>query len=159
MIYFTTTDSPLGIITLSSDGTSLTGLWLDGQKYFPDRKGWSESADLPVFLQTRQWLRDYFSGAAPDPKAIVLSPAGTPFQMQVWQQLLEIPYGQTITYGTLAQSIHCPSPQAVGNAVGRNPISIVIPCHRVVGRNGQLTGYAGGLHRKQWLLELEKINL
>ena len=159
MIFFTRIPSPLGCITLAGNETHLTGLWLEGQKYFPEMTGWEEMPQLPVFLQTKQWLLDYFSGSHPDPGSIPLAPAGTPFQMKVWQLLPEIPYGTVLSYGELARQLNCPSPQAVGGAVGRNPISIIIPCHRVVSRKGQLTGYAGGLARKEWLLKWEANNL
>ena len=157
-MYLSAMESPLGRLILTANDTALTGLWFADQINAPNCPNGIFRPEHPVFEQAFDWLNAYFS-RSPLPPLPPLAPQGSDFQQAVWQQLLEIPYGQTITYGTLAQSIHCPSPQAVGNAVGRNPISIVIPCHRVVGRNGQLTGYAGGLHRKQWLLELEKINL
>ena len=149
-------DSPLGGITLSSDGEALTGLWFDGQKYFAaglDAEH-SEKA-LPIFDETARWLDLYFAGKAPDftPK---LSPRGTRFQHAVWDELLTIPYGQTVTYGEIAQKLGCRSAQAVGGAVGHNPISLLIPCHRVVGAGGSLTGYAGGVDKKRSLLELEQ---
>jgi len=155
-------DSPLGGITLASDGEALTGLWFDGQKYFAagldaDR----EQAALPVFGQTARWLDIYFGGGEPDfTPALHLS--GTPFQLAVWDMLLTVPYGRTVTYGGLASALAAKkgvlrtSAQAVGGAVARNPISVIVPCHRVVGANGSLTGYAGGLDKKLSLLTLEK---
>ena len=151
--------SPLGKIILASDGSSLTGLWFEGQKHLPDMTALTPAPELGVFSQTEQWLNRYFAGEKPDPKELPLSPSGSEFQKRVWDLLLQIPYGQLTTYGTLAKSLNCRSAQAVGGAVSRNPISIIIPCHRVVGQNKTLTGYAGGLNRKQWLLELEKANL
>lgn len=153
------TASPLGTILLASDGTNLTGLWFAEQKHFPDAANWIIIPELDVFLRTEQWLQSYFAGENPDPDQLPLAPAGSAFQKQVWDLLVRIPYGQLTTYGALAQKMHCKSAQAVGSAVARNPISIIIPCHRVVGKSNQLTGYAGGLDRKQWLLELENANL
>lgn len=155
MTYRGTYRSPLGIITLASDGDSLTGLWFEGQRYYPDDlAGESEEADLPVFRQVKAWLDVYFSGRDPGPVPPV-RPAGTDFQREVWAILAAIPYGQTRTYGEIARELGRTSPRAVGSAVGRNPISILVPCHRVVGANGSLTGYAGGMERKTALLELE----
>ena len=152
-------DSPLGGITLASDGRALTGLWFDGQKNFGSNLGTpaSSPAELPIFSETRRWLDIYFSGREPDFTPPLLL-QGPPFQKQVWLSLLTISYGQTVTYGELARRLGCRSAQAVGGAVGRNPISIIVPCHRVVGANGTLTGYAAGLDRKQALLELEQKN-
>lgn len=157
--------SPLGSITLASDGESLTGLWFDGQKYFLDTLCKEhEERHLPVFEQTEQWLDLYFSGTAPS-FTPPLNPKATPFQKTVWEILCSIPYGQTMTYGEIAGRIAAQkglarmSAQAVGGAVGHNPISILIPCHRVVGTNGSLTGYAGGIERKEKLLTLEKVDL
>ena len=150
-------DSPLGDITLAGDGRALIGLFFDGQKNFGstiDIEA-TASAKLAVFDETRRWLDIYFSGREPDFMP-PLSLRGTPFQQRVWEALLTIPYGQTVTYGELAHRLGCRSAQAVGGAVGRNPISIIVPCHRVVGTNGSLTGYAAGLDRKRALLELEQ---
>ena len=160
--------SPLGYITLASDGEALIGLWFDGQKHFaaildPQQR---ECDDLPVFADTQRWLDCYFSGQVPDftPKLMMRA---TPFRQAIWEILLSIPYGKTMTYGEIARRFvetfpetslpkqHM-SAQAVGGAVGRNPISLIIPCHRVIGANGSLTGYAGGLERKKFLLELEQ---
>jgi methylated-DNA-[protein]-cysteine S-methyltransferase len=150
-------DSPLGGITLASDGEALTGLWFNGQKHFGSTLGSLASlpAQLPVFDDTRRWLDIYFSSYEPD-FTPPLSLQGTPFQRRVWEALLAIPYGQTVTYGELAHQLGCRSAQAIGGAVGRNPIAIIVPCHRIVGTNGSLTGYAGGLDRKRALLQLEQ---
>ena len=149
--------SPLGGVTLASDGEGLTGLWFDGQTLFastlgPDAaEGW-----LPVFGDACRWLDIYFGGAEPDftPR---LDLRGTPFRQAVWQQLLTIPYGATISYGELARRLGCKSSRAVGGAVGHNSISLIVPCHRVIGADGRLTGYAGGLALKSRLLGLERI--
>ena len=149
-------DSPLGGITLASDGEALTGLWFDGQKYFADTlDAEHEEQPLPVFDEAVRWLDLYFGGAVPDftPK---LSPRGSAFQRSVWAVLLTIPYGHTMTYGEIAKALGCKSAQAVGGAVGRNPVSLLIPCHRVLGADGSLTGYAGGVDKKRNLLKLEQ---
>ena len=154
--------SPLGEVRLRSDGESLTGLWFVGQ--VNDAKEISDleiKNDLPIFGQVESWLESYFSGKQTS-ITIPLQPKGTSFQQRVWQILQEIPYGETMTYGEIAQRIakekgvETFSAQAVGQAVGKNPISILIPCHRVLGKNGALTGYAGGVHRKEQLLQLER---
>lgn len=157
--------SPLGGITLASDGEVLTGLWFDGQKYF-SHKLISESieAELPIFTETVKWLDIYFSGKEPG-FTPPISLHTTPFRKAVYDILLTIPYGQTMTYGEIAsilaeqQGVERMSAQAVGSAVGHNPISIIIPCHRVVGADGSLTGYAGGLDKKTALLKLEKYEI
>lgn len=152
MTYITRYDSPIGPITLTSDGTVLTGL------SFSDKMASSVGIEeLNVFSETRRWLDLYFAGRKPDftPPLVF---EGTDFQRRVWQALNEIPYGQTTTYGEIARRIGCRSAQAVGSAVGRNPIAIIIPCHRVIGTDGTLTGYAFGLDRKQYLLQLESCN-
>lgn len=162
MTYIYNYTSPLGIITLASNGESLTGLWFDGQKYFP-HKLISESieSELPIFKQTVKWLDIYFSGRNPDFTPPIFLQT-TPFRKAVYDILLTIPYGQTMTYGEIANiiakqnGVERMSAQAVGGAVGHNPVSIIIPCHRVVGADGSLTGYAGGLDRKIELLKLEK---
>lgn len=162
MIYTGHYDSPLGGITLASDGQSLTGLWFDGQKHFPQGLfSASREPELPVFRQTSAWLDCYFSGSAPD-FTPPLSVHSTPFRERVWEILLTIPYGQTMTYGQIAALLAREqgkkmSAQAVGGAVGHNPISLIIPCHRVVGRDGSLTGYAGGLDIKAQLLGMESM--
>lgn len=155
-------DSLLGGITLAGNGTELTGLWFDGQKYFGQTLPQEYvQKPLPVFDQAARWLDIYFRGKVPD-FTPPLSVRTTPFRKGVWEILLTIPYGQTMTYREIADRIakQCGLPrmsaQAVGGAVGHNPICLIIPCHRVVGTNGSLTGYAGGIDRKAWLLTLEK---
>lgn len=158
-------DSPLGGITLASDGEALTGLWFDGQKYFADTLVKEhKDAELPIFDETRQWLDTYFAGREPGftPR---LKMTGSPFRRRVWQSLLRIPYGRTTTYNAIAKEIAVErglksmSAQAVGGAVGHNSISLIIPCHRVVGTNGSLTGYAGGIDKKIRLLQLEHADM
>lgn len=153
--------SPLGGITLASDGEYLTGLWFDGQKYFADTLSVQhDEKDLDVFRRTDNWLDIYFSGKEPD-FTPPLRMKGTEFRHEVWQILLTIPFGKTMTYGEIARiladrrGIKSMSAQAVGGAIGHNPISLIIPCHRVLGTNGALTGYAGGLDKKSWLLDME----
>ena len=154
MTYYGDYASPVGKLLLASDGESLTGLWMDREA--PEKTG-----EVPVLTGTRQWLDAYFRGENPPVSAIPLAPAGTAFQRKVWDILLGIPYGRTRTYGDIAREMAAlrgkekMSAQAVGGAVGSNPISILIPCHRVVGANGQLTGYAWGLEKKEWLLRHE----
>lgn len=152
-------DSPLGGITLASDGECLTGLWFDGQAHFGETLGSEHrEAPLPVFDQTARWLDVYFGGNAPD-FTPPLRLKTTAFRRAVWETLRLIPYGQTMTYGEIAARMGLPpaSARAVGGAVGHNPISIIIPCHRVVGADGRLTGYAGGIERKAALLRLERM--
>ena len=159
MIYSKTIPSPLGEITIAGDGERLTGVWLEGQKYFAEGAGQMENRNLPLFEQTERWVNRYFAGQCPDPMELPLAPIGSEFRKSVWNLLLKIPYGQVTIYGEIARALGCKSAQAVGGAVGHNPISIIIPCHRVVGSTGQLTGYAGGLDKKMFLLELENANL
>ncbi|MBP3209762.1 MAG: methylated-DNA--[protein]-cysteine S-methyltransferase [Oscillospiraceae bacterium] len=153
--------SPLGEISLASNGEKLSGLWFVGQKYFAKTlEKEHEEKHLPIFDETNHWLDQYFSGKIPDFKPPLFL-RGTPFRRSVWEILLAIPYGKTMTYGEIAKIIarqngyQYMSAQAVGGAVGHNPISLIIPCHRVLGADGSLTGYAGGLERKRWLLSLE----
>ena len=154
MTYFTTIPSPVGYLRLTSDGAALTGLWLSPQTR--DDSHWERADDLAIFDSAKTWLESYFAGN-PGAVEFPLSPAGTVFQRRVWEILLAIPYGQTTTYGAIAKQLgETMSAQAVGQAVGKNPISIVIPCHRVVGVKGQLTGYAGGIENKKWLLRHEE---
>lgn len=164
MTYLMKLSSPLGPLCLASDGESVTGLWLEGQKYFAAglEAETEERSELPAFRQAETWLRAYFEkrGLPPLPP---LAPRGSGFRQKVWKLLLEIPFGETTTYGALAERLRAAgvpaSPQAVGGAVGHNPISILIPCHRVVGADGSLTGYAGGVDKKRFLLELEGVDL
>ena len=157
--------APLGRMTLASDGSALIGLWFDGQKLFgATLASESAEAELPVFAEAKRWLDRYFSGGQPD-FTPPLAPRGSPFRQAVWALLRQIPYGQVTTYGALAKTLagarglpHL-SAQAVGGAVGHNPISLLLPCHRVVGADGSLTGYAGGLDKKAALLQLERAAL
>lgn len=165
MLYYKKVSSPLGAITLRSDGEALTGLWFEHDKHYGDNDiAGAKEADLAVFLQAEQWLAEYFSGKEPQVK-VPLKFSGTPFQLLVWEILQKIPYGKLCTYSDIAQEIATQkklkrmSAQAVGGAVGRNPLCIIIPCHRVVGANGSLTGYGGGIKRKVALLELEKVDM
>lgn len=158
-------DSPIGGITLASDGKELTGLWFDGQKYYADALApVNEEKALPVFEQTKKWLDIYFSGKMPD-FTPPLRMKTTDFRKAVWEVMLTIPYGKTMTYGEIAETIAKQkgiarmSAQAVGGAVGHNSISLIIPCHRVVGTDGSLTGYAGGIDKKVKLLEIEGVNM
>lgn len=162
MQYTSKYESPLGGIVLAADETGLTGLWFEGQKYFAlylDQE--NEEKELPIFQQAKRWLDIYFSGREPDFK-VPLHFTGSTFQNEVWEILYQIPYGQTVTYGAIAKQLAGNrglagmSAQAVGGAVARNEISIIVPCHRVVGGNGSLTGYAGGIDKKIALLKLEK---
>jgi methylated-DNA-[protein]-cysteine S-methyltransferase len=157
--------SPLGDITMASNGEALTGLWFDRQKYFGDTlSAEHEERDLSIFEQARQWLDIYFRGENPD-FTPPLSLYATPFRLAVWEILQSIPYGHIMTYGDIANIIAKQmelkrmSAQAVGGAVGHNPVSIIIPCHRVVGSGGSLTGYAGGVDKKVKLLALEKTDM
>lgn len=164
MTYLTVLPFPVGPLHLASDGDSITGLWIEGQKYFAATlEGVPQKApELPVFRQASTWLDAYFAGAVP-PALPPLAPQGSPFRQAVWKLLLDIPRGKTTTYGALANVLReqgiSAAPQAVGGAVGHNPISILIPCHRVVGANGSLTGYAGGIATKKYLLELEGVDM
>ncbi len=147
--------SPLGTILLMADQDSLLGLWFEGQKYFPMLGDDSVNLTNPVLEETVAWLDGYFSGRVPK-ELPRLHLVGSAFQLRVWKVLLTIPYGQTRTYGDLAKQLGVNSAQAIGGAVGRNPVSILVPCHRVVGAGGSLTGYAGGLDRKRALLQWEQ---
>lgn len=180
MIYLYEYASPLGAISLASDGEALCGLWFEGQKYFQAKlvervcgSGVSEddpeaqmvevrdAAEVAGIAAAAKWLDAYFAGEDPgEPCALAMH--GTPFQETVWAELVGIPYGETTTYGDIAKALERKSgrrmsARAVGTAVGKNPVSVIVPCHRVVGANGTLTGYAGGLDRKEALLELEGV--
>ena len=162
MQYISKYRSPLGSITIACDENGISGLWFDGQKYFGSTlSDHAVVSSTPVLHHAQQWLDIYFSGSDPcfTPP---LSLKGTEFQTKVWKILLQIPYGKTVSYGEIATRL-CGgavrgkmSAQAVGGAVSRNPVSIIVPCHRVVGTNGSLTGYAGGIDKKAYLLTLEK---
>jgi len=158
-------DSPLGKILLAADSAGLTGLWFDGEKFFAQYlEKEHEEKETPLLQKTKRWLDVYFSGKEPD-FTVPFRFNGTDFQNEVWNILCTIPYGHTITYGEIARQIAAKrstkrmSAQAVGGAVGHNGISIIVPCHRVIGANGNVTGYAGGLDRKIKLLTLEKVDM
>ena len=167
MYFQTDYASPVGKITLAGDGGHLTGLWLEGQKYFAStiKEEMHRKDSLPVFEAAKDWLDRYFSEKKPAICELPLAPAGSDFRQEVLKLLCEIPYGEVTTYGNLARKIagkrNLPRmfAQAIGGAVSHNPISIIIPCHRVVGTNGSLTGYAGGIDVKIKLLELEGVNV
>jgi methylated-DNA-[protein]-cysteine S-methyltransferase len=149
-------DSPLGPMTLAATAQALVGVWFDGQKHMSETQGWPERPDHPLLQQARLELAQYFAGQRQQFAVPLDTRHGTDFQQQVWRGLLDIPAGQTISYGTLGARIgRAAAVRAVGAAVGRNPLSIVVPCHRVLGADGSLTGYAGGLERKIALLHLE----
>lgn len=167
-MYFTTDYvSPMGMIELASDGEALVGLWLEGQKYFEASIAGEVAKDnnLAIFKNTKNWLERYFAGEKPSASELPLAPMGSEFRKGVWEILCRIPYGHVTTYGDIAKKMAVKmgrskmSGQAVGGAVGHNPISIIIPCHRVVGTNGSLTGYAGGITTKVKLLELEGVDM
>ena len=163
MIFTAARPSPLGPLLLAAAEDRLLGLWLEGQKHYaaglPEER--RENPSHPVLLAAENWLERYFAGERPEPGELILAPRGSEFQRLIWSLLPEIPYGETVTYGELAalaarrSGREKTAPRAVGGAVGRNPISIIIPCHRVLGAGGSLTGYAGGLERKRWLLRHE----
>lgn len=149
-------DSALGGITLAATDQGLAGVWFDRQRHSPDMTGWLRDDDHPVLREAARQLDDYFSGRRQHFELPLDLSHGTAFQQSVWRALLEIPSGRTTSYGALSAGVGKPAAvRAVGAAVGRNPISVIVPCHRVVGSNGSLTGYAGGLERKSALLELE----
>ncbi|MCM1338673.1 MAG: methylated-DNA--[protein]-cysteine S-methyltransferase [Muribaculaceae bacterium] len=163
LLYKTCYNSPVGCLTLASDGESLVGLWIEGQKYFADIKDvdFLQNDELEIFEQVKSWLDRYFAGEQPEIAELPLSPRGNLFRQSVWNILKTIPYGEVMSYCDIAKKvaeargIKSMSAQAVGGAVGHNPISIIIPCHRVIGKNGSLTGYAGGLEIKEKLLRHE----
>ena len=156
MYYARTMETPLCRLTICSDGTSIVGVWMEGQKYFASTLKETPSEEArPELEQAADWLNRYFRGERPRIDELKLDPAGSPFRKKIWQILCSIPYGRTMTYGEIAEAAGCRSAQAVGGAVGHNPISIISPCHRVVGSDGSLTGYAGGIRLKTALLEHE----
>jgi len=162
-MYATEIESPIGRLTLASDGTALTGLWIENQKYFASTLDSNPEirSELPVFHETEVWLNAYFDGS-PLPPLPKLAPQGSVFRQNVWNLLLDLSIGETTTYGAMTKILRergiSAASQAVGGAVGHNPILILIPCHRVLGSNGSLTGYAGGLDVKRYLLDLEGIS-
>ena len=163
MFYTTRYNSPIGLLTIAADETHIIGLWIEGQKYFAAGlpENYADTKKTPALIQAEDWLSRYFAKEMPSPAELPLAPAGSAFQQAVWRRLCAIPYGKVTTYKAVATDIAqelgraSMSAQAVGGAVGRNPISIIIPCHRVIGSDGSLTGYAGGLSVKRMLLELE----
>ena len=155
MYYSTNYSSPIGEMLIASDGEAICGTWFFGQKHFPSSENLTRNDNLAIFGDVKEWFDDYFNGLNPEIN-FNLNPKGTDFRLKVWKILRDIPYGKTMTYGEIAQKISpTMSAQAVGGAVGHNPIAVLIPCHRVLGSNGNLTGYAGGLRRKIHLLNLE----
>lgn len=168
MLNRTTYKSPIGLLTLEADENSLIGLYMENQRYFEDKSQVNDhdcESSNPVLIQTKLWLDRYFAGEKPLVGELPLAPEGSPFRKLIWKMLCEIPYGETMTYGDLAKKAAKKlgkdkmSAQAVGGAIGHNPISIIIPCHRVVGTDGSLTGYGGGLDRKKWLLTHECVDI
>lgn len=166
MFYKSYYKSPLGKISLVSNEKKLIGLWLEGQKKFlstlTEEKIFND--EIEILVKTKKWLERYFDGEKPKIEELKLEPSGSDFRQEVWKLLCEIPYGEVTTYGELAKKMakkmnkKTMSAQAIGGAVGHNPISIIIPCHRVIGTNGNLTGYVGGIDKKLKLLQLEKVN-
>lgn len=167
MIYTTNFDSPVGMITLATADKKLIGLWLGGRNFFEStiEEEMIANDDLEIFLDTRNWLDQYFAGKKPAISDLPLSPSGSEFRKSVWRILCKVPYGEVTTYGKVAEEIAKErgiakmSAQAIGGALAHNPISIIIPCHRVVGSDGSLIGYAGGIDRKIKLLEYEDVDL
>lgn len=169
MYHATIYPTPIGSITLACDanGENLVGLWMEGQKYHGGTisEGMVVQDDIPLFDRTKKWLDRYFAGERPGISELPLAPIGSPFRQRVWNILREIPYGEVITYGSIAKKLAAQtgkqsmSSQAVGGAVGHNPISIIVPCHRVVGSNGSLTGFSGGIQVKRKLLAHEGVDL
>lgn len=166
MIVYSEYNSDLGTLTLAADGNKLIGLWIEGQKYFLStiEKAVTLDDSNTTIVKAKDWLDRYFRGERPSVSELKLAPSGSEFRRAVWKILCGIPYGEVITYGEIAKLIDrqnglsSMSAQAVGNAVGHNPISIIIPCHRVVGTNGSLTGYAGGIDKKIYLLRHEGVD-
>ncbi|NUF27229.1 methylated-DNA-[protein]-cysteine S-methyltransferase [Gilliamella bombicola] len=166
MFYLCNYSSPMGLITLASQQNKLVGAWIEGEKYFgyTINTQTEEKPNLAIFNSTKKWFDDYFSGKKPNLSQLKLAPNGSPFRQLVWEILCNIPYGKVTTYGDIAKQIALKTnqtsmaSQAVGGAVGHNPISIIIPCHRVIGANGNLTGYAGGIDKKIQLLQHEGVD-
>lgn len=155
-----TIDTPIGPLTALATDQGLAGLWFDAQKHHPGDLDAPVVAKHPHIVAAQRWLDAYWGGRDPSPRDVPLDLHGTPFQRAVWQALLAIPFGRTKTYGEVAAQVSASAaPRATGTAVGRNPVSILVPCHRVIGANGSLTGYAGGLPRKESLLQHEGILL
>ena len=167
MIYTSTYQSPIGNLLIASKDNKLVGLWMENQKYYLSnfKEEIVKTENLEILVKTKKWLDRYFNGEKPKINELEISPVGSEFRKSVWEILKNIPYGEVITYNDIAKElakqkgIKKMSAQAVGGAVGHNPISIIIPCHRVVGTNGSLTGYAGGIKKKIYLLEHEKVNM
>ena len=166
MIYIAHYKSPIGEILLASKNNKLIGLWLEGQKYYLSNiKEEMIEEDTEILVKTKNWLDRYFKGEKPSINELELNPIGSEFRQEVWKILCTIPYGKVITYNDIAKQIahnrgiNKMSAQAIGGAVGHNPISIIIPCHRVVGSNGSLTGYAGGIDKKIYLLKHEEVDM
>lgn len=167
MIYTSNYKSPIGNLLIASKENKLVGLWIENQKYYLSnfKDEIIETENLEILVKTKKWLDRYFKGEKPDISELEINPIGSEFRKSVWEILKNIPYGEVITYNDIAKElakqkgIKKMSAQAVGGAVGHNPISIIIPCHRVVGSNGSLTGYAGGIKKKIYLLEHEKVNM
>ena len=167
MLYVTTIPSPLGELTLAGTDTALLGLWLERDTFLAatGARALEERPDAAPLAQGREWLAAYFAGGRPAVRELPLAPEGTPFRKLIWRLLRDIPYGECVSYGELAREAaralgkERMSSRAVGGAVGANPLSIIIPCHRVVGAHGNLTGYGGGIHRKIRLLELEGVDM
>lgn len=158
-MFYTNYDSPVGQLLLAATDTGLAGVYFENHKHFKGSTGWQRGDSHAVLVMARQQLQEYFSGRRQAFQVPLDMSAGTPFQQSVWQALLRIPFGATASYGELAQQLGKPSAaRAVGAANGRNPVSIIVPCHRVIAGSGALTGYAGGLHNKQALLALEANN-
>ena len=167
MIYTTTYKSPVGNLLIAEKDNKLVGLWIENQKYYLSdfKEEIEEKADIEILIKTTKWLDRYFSGERPDINELEMNSIGSEFRKNVWKILKKIPYGKVVTYNDIAKELAKQkglkkmSAQAVGGAVGHNPISIIIPCHRVVGTNGSLTGYAGGIKKKIYLLKHEKVNM
>lgn len=167
MVYISKYKSPVGNISIASKDNKLIGLWIEGQKYFLSsiKEDIKVDENLEILVKTKKWLDRYFNKEKPDIRELDIAPIGSDFRKNVWEKLIDIPYGKVITYNDIAKriakekGIHKMSAQAVGGAVSHNPISIIIPCHRVVGTNGNLIGYAGGIEKKIYLLKHEGLDM